>query len=50
MESWRHPRADASDHEIFRESIAELDRIVKGSFRTTAVQITAPSWPPSPLL
>jgi hypothetical protein len=32
---------EPSDHELFRESIAELDRIVRASFRTTAVQITA---------
>jgi diguanylate cyclase (GGDEF)-like protein len=32
---------EPSDHELFRESIAELDRIVRGSFRTTVVQITA---------
>jgi diguanylate cyclase (GGDEF)-like protein len=32
---------EPSDHEIFRESIAELERIVRGSFRTTAVQIAA---------
>ena len=32
---------EPSDHEIFRESIAELGRIVRGSFRTTAVQIAA---------
>src|SRR3984885_14028637 len=32
---------EPSDHELFRESIAELDRIVRASFRTTAVEITA---------
>jgi diguanylate cyclase (GGDEF)-like protein len=32
---------EPSDHEIFRESIAELDRILKSSRRTTAAQITA---------
>ena len=32
---------DATAHEIFEESIAELDRIVRSSFRTTAGQITA---------
>jgi diguanylate cyclase (GGDEF)-like protein len=32
---------EPSDHELFRESIAELDRIVRGSFRTTVVQIAA---------
>ncbi len=32
---------ERSDHEIFQESIAELDRIVRTSFRTTIVQIAA---------
>ena len=32
---------ERSDHEIFQESIAELDQIVKTSFRTTIVQIAA---------
>jgi len=32
---------EPGDHEIFRESIAELDRIVRVNFRTTAVQIAA---------
>src|ERR1700691_6203345 len=32
---------ERSDHEIFQESIAELDRIVRTSFRTTIAQIAA---------
>lgn len=32
---------ERSDHEIFQESIAELDRIVRTSFRTTITQIAA---------
>jgi len=32
---------ERSDHEIFQESIAELDRIVRTSFRTTVAQIAA---------
>jgi diguanylate cyclase (GGDEF)-like protein len=32
---------ERSDHEIFQESIAELDQIVRTSFRTTIVQIAA---------
>lgn len=32
---------ERSDHEIFQESIAELDRIVRTSHRTTIVQIAA---------
>jgi diguanylate cyclase (GGDEF)-like protein len=31
---------ERSDHEIFQESIAELDRIVTSSFRTTIAQIS----------
>ena len=41
MESERSDAADASDHETFRSSITELDRIVKNSCRATALQITA---------
>jgi diguanylate cyclase (GGDEF)-like protein len=41
MDSGHLEPPEASDHEIFRESIAELDRIVKTSRRTTAMQITA---------
>jgi diguanylate cyclase (GGDEF)-like protein len=40
MESDRPEAQDSSDNETFRASIAELDRIVKNSCRTTAVQIT----------
>jgi diguanylate cyclase (GGDEF)-like protein len=40
MESGRPDSPDASDHETFRASIAELDRIVKNSCRATAMQIT----------
>jgi diguanylate cyclase (GGDEF)-like protein len=41
MDSGRPEVADISDHETFRASIAELDRIVKTSCRATALQITA---------
>jgi diguanylate cyclase (GGDEF)-like protein len=40
MESDRPEAPEASDHETFRASIAELDRIVKNSCRATALQIT----------
>jgi diguanylate cyclase (GGDEF)-like protein len=41
MESGRPEAPNSSDHEIFRASIAELDRVVKSSCRATALQITA---------
>jgi diguanylate cyclase (GGDEF)-like protein len=41
MESGRPEAKEASDHEAFRASVAELDRVVKSSFRATALQITA---------
>jgi diguanylate cyclase (GGDEF)-like protein len=41
MDSIKVDAPERSDHEIFQESIDELDRIVTSSFRTTIAQITA---------
>jgi diguanylate cyclase (GGDEF)-like protein len=41
METIHVDAPERSDHEIFQESIAELDRIVRTSFRTTIAQIAA---------
>jgi diguanylate cyclase (GGDEF)-like protein len=40
MDSARPETPDSSDHETFRASVTELDRIVKTSCRATALQIT----------
>lgn len=40
MESGRPETLEAGDHETFRASVTELDRIVKNSCRGTAFQIT----------
>ena len=41
MEITKTEAANQSDHEIFRESVAELDGIVKSSFLTTLAEIAA---------
>ncbi len=41
MESDRPDAKEASDHEAFRASLEELDRVVKSSFVATGLQITA---------
>jgi diguanylate cyclase (GGDEF)-like protein len=41
METIHVDAPERSDHEIFQESIAELDQIVRTSFRTTVAQIAA---------
>ena len=41
MESGRPEAKEAGDYEAFRSSIAELDRVVRNSFRATSLQITA---------
>jgi diguanylate cyclase (GGDEF)-like protein len=41
MEIVKTDAPERSDHEIFQESIAELDCIVRSSFRTTIAQIAA---------
>jgi len=41
MDTMHVDTPERSDHEIFVESIAELDRIVRTSFRTTIAQIAA---------
>jgi diguanylate cyclase (GGDEF)-like protein len=41
MDTGRVETPESNDHELFRESVAEIDRIVRSSCRSTAFQISA---------